>query len=76
MGCGKKKFRNNPLVNNPVVQTSKQGKIQFYINFTDRVVLPVGKIFQFSFKTVIYMSLYSTPSTLKKQDRILEISAF
>jgi hypothetical protein len=49
-----------------IVQISNQEKIaySFYINFTDRMFYPVEKIYQFSFKIVIYMSLYSIRSTL------------
>jgi hypothetical protein len=39
--------------------------IPFYINFTGRVFYPIGNILSIFFKIVIYMSLYSMPSTLK-----------
>jgi hypothetical protein len=61
-----------------ILQTSKQGKIAYNLNslintvlhqFYRQGVLPC--FYRFSFKIVIYMSLYRMPSTLKNRAEFL-----
>jgi hypothetical protein len=51
-------------------------KYSFYINFTDTTFYPVGKIYRYSFKIVIYITLYSMPSTLKNRTESLKYLVF